>query len=158
MFNHAFKKTPVWVADTDGTLHVEAQILNTPYILAPLHGVDSITLSVKKPGVLLGKTTFNIKGDSIISGIHNLYIPVGIGDSIYVEYHIPNRNLADSLAKWNLLHVSVALPGGNAPNGAGIFSTLSENEFIFGALHRGWGALHIMGTAIVRPRQSMKMI
>lgn len=145
MFNHAFKKTPVWVADADAILEVTPKTQNTPSIIWPsLHGVDSITLSVKKPGILLGKTTFMVKGDSIVSAIP-LHVPVKVGDSIYVEYHIPNRNLADSLIKWGQLEISAFLPGGNAPNTAGVFSTLSEAEFIFGALHRGWGGFAYNG-------------
>jgi len=145
MFNHAFKKTPVWVADVDTILEVTPITQNIPSIIWPsLHGVDSITLSVKKPGILLGKTTFMVKGDSIVSAIP-LHVPVKVGDSIYVEYHIPNRNLADSLMKWGKLEISATLPGGNAPKTAGVFSTLSESEFIFGALYRGWGGFAYNG-------------
>ncbi len=139
MFNYMVRKTEVFIPESDGLIEVNPKI-QFPLLLdfdPPVQG--EITVSIKGINKLYACTTFPVHNDSI-SVLANLPLTADIpeGEPVYIEYHIPSRGLADSIAR-NYLYTDILFNNANVPLETGLFTTLLENEFILGPLYRGWG-------------------
>lgn len=126
MFNKVVRRTETWMPGNAGTVTVH------PNITAPPTATGQITLSVKGVNRLYNKATFDINNAPA-----NLTAQVPAGSPVYIEYHIPDRALADQLT---IGPTAISLNGMAQPSvNAGVFTSILDEERLFGHLHRGWG-------------------
>ncbi|MCB0607337.1 MAG: hypothetical protein KDD12_06470, partial [Lewinella sp.] len=139
MFNYTVRKTEVFTTESEGILEVNPHI-NFPFNLdfdPPVQG--EVTLSIKGINKLYACTTFQVVNDSIsIEADLPLTANIPAGEPVYIEYHIPSRGLADSVAR-AYLFTDIRFDNQPVSFATGMFTTLIEHEFILGPLYRGWG-------------------
>lgn len=139
MLNYLMRKPEVWQASEAGTLAVSAvgKLQIGKNWDRTKMGYD-ITMSVKGANRLYGTQVFRAYADSIPNPpIISVAVPKN--EPIFVEYHIPSRGKLDTVGiDWLSVNTTFTGSGPSAPQ-SGIFTSLTESEFIFGPMHRGWG-------------------
>ncbi len=148
MFNYIKQKGTVFQPNEDGVLEVSPLII-VPFTVQNSWKKDTmdytLTLSVKGINKLYAEKTFTVYADSIPNSVDTKVIAYNIpaNEQIWVEYHIQSRTMADIISPY--LHVDASFNGPGVSIKAGVFTTLSESEFIFGSMHRGWGQFAYYG-------------
>ncbi len=105
---------------------------------------DTLTLSIKKRDTLLAKKQLIYRQGSLITPDSILSFPaVANRDTLYIEYHTRDRELAGTFGEKNVSFTTdYPLYQGRVVS-AGIYTGLPDNgdneDFIFGHLYRGWG-------------------
>ncbi|MBK8195482.1 MAG: hypothetical protein IPK76_20560 [Lewinellaceae bacterium] len=148
MFNYLMKKGEVFVAQDSGILKITPDIVVPIFLQTgwdkPAMGFD-LTLSIKGVNKLYAIKTFPVFGDSIpivLDPSIQAFIPAN--EPVWVEYHIARRGMADTIAR-DWLGANASFKGQDISASPGIFTTLSESEFIFGSMPRGWGQFAYYG-------------
>ncbi|MBL7808067.1 MAG: VCBS repeat-containing protein [Saprospiraceae bacterium] len=143
MYNYIVRKTQAFFPDTSGEISVNTFFFpiqpNDPALLS---APDSATLTISVKGVktLYAQKTFSIKNhiEFPINADIPIKVQVPAQEPVFIEYHIDSRAWTDNIAR-QYLKYNVSFNGDDVDLSAGMFTNLSENEFIFGNLHRGWG-------------------
>ncbi|MEZ5044489.1 MAG: SpvB/TcaC N-terminal domain-containing protein [Saprospiraceae bacterium] len=127
MFNEIVKRSVIWEVQDTGLATI------TPTAGNFTTGLSFFTLSVKKVNKLLGKVSY--LNNTPLSNTP-LSIPVSLGDSLYIEYHVSQSFLANPP---NNPTAAVSLNGQTTTVEAGLFAQQIKEDQIFGPQYRGWG-------------------
>ena len=148
MLNEVWARTKAFIPDSTGTLTVSPYLIKT--LGSPVQPYDppytgEITLSIKGTNRLYAETTFNFSNTTIISnsGLPLKAYQLPANEPVYVEYHVKNRRVLDSLQ----LLAFASFNGADVPVNPGIFTRLEEKEYLLGPLYRGWGQFVYKGNA-----------
>lgn len=129
MFNKLLNKPRAWSVNFGQRIGV------SPSIQAPQAATGPVTISVKGVNRWFGEITFNIVNGEVPDV--TLFVQVPELDSLFFDYHIEDPVLADALT---LESVEVLLSNGDLFDvDAGVYTTLLDQDKIFGPLYRGWG-------------------
>ena len=130
MYNHTWDR-PEWaIAAATDTLVLIPDIPNATW---PEETDLTVTLAVKKPGVLLGRATF--AADQVPD---TLRVPVRAGDSLSIAYYAASYEVARLIGAASVQRSGVR-DSTTQNREVGLVSSIDPDLAIFGPLYRGWG-------------------
>jgi RHS repeat-associated protein len=139
MFNDVQSYSALWVASDTGIVKVSA--FELPFFSQHPEVNGVVNLSAKGVKKLFGKTSFTIQNGHITSGsVTNFIANVLPGDSLFIEYHVQNDTLVDSLRTLmpvQPFYAVVSMNGNSQTVEAGVFT--NPKMPWLGPLYRGWG-------------------
>lgn len=148
MYNYLIKKGGFFQSSDPGTLVVKPSFNVPVWVQSGWDKAEmgyDLTLSVKGINKLYDIKTIHLFADSIPPSVDpELRVKIPEDEPVWVEYHIQSRGKADTIAR-DWLHVDARFNGANISLEPGIFTVLSESEFIFGSMYRGWGQFAYKG-------------
>ncbi|MCB9306039.1 MAG: hypothetical protein H6565_05545 [Lewinellaceae bacterium] len=136
MYNKVTERTPVFLSPAAGDVTVR------PALPVPLPWLTkgTVTISLKGVNKLYGATTFEAVGGGQIVPAYPLVVAnIPANEPLYIEYHIADPVLADSLFDTAGPKAYFTLNGSTSTLKAGLFVGRPEEETLFGPLYRGWG-------------------
>ncbi len=136
MYNDVRLRTPIWTAPESGTATFSPSL---PFKL-PWNLGGRVTLSVKGVNNLYARDTFYVtKGRTFPQNI-GLKAQINKDEPLYIEYHIADPELADSLFAFGAPQARCSFGIlNNYTVKTGLFVGRPEEELLFGPLYRGWG-------------------
>ncbi|MEQ1746585.1 MAG: SpvB/TcaC N-terminal domain-containing protein, partial [Saprospiraceae bacterium] len=143
MLNYLMRKPEAWQAPDTGMLTV-APRFQVPFQVQQnwdkkKMGYD-LTLSVKGVNRLYATKTFRVYADSIPWQTDpKISVTVPGNEPIFVEYHVASRGMTDTVNLKEWLSANIQFNGNDVTVTSGVFTALTESEFIFGPMYRGWG-------------------
>jgi YD repeat-containing protein len=137
MYNDPIDRGGAWVVPQDGT-----------YTFEPLFFIsglsdsqqDRITYSIKGRNRLFTRTDIQVINNVLPTQLPILRLALSAGDSIYVEFHIPNRNRAIGLSN---TVIEVIGGGDTTAIQAGVFTV--PRTVVYGPQYRSWGQFAFNG-------------